>query len=344
MTIEAASADQLAAERRASRLQAQEGEAGSDDALTDDLLDDDLDSDLGDDEELPEGDQPEGDDGEPDEDAESEEANAAGEEEGEADADPPIDPPQFWSEDAKKHWPDLPRQTQEFLSEQDQRTTAAVNQKMMAIADEVKKRTADRTQQLDDLVSAAVVQFQNEYANITDERLAQLVSTKEITSETAFQIMAERNQREASLKELLGQVQRQRDEETQKYVAAEADRLRTLMPEFFDEKKGPEIKKDIMQYAAQNGVSKEDLEGISARDLVILRKAMMYDRNQAKLRTKPAPKPAPKKVAKPTGGERSVPQNARIAKLEKIANANPTPGNLAALRKARRDAQPASSA
>jgi hypothetical protein len=72
----------------------------------------------------------------------------------------------------------------------------------------------------------------------------------------------------------------------QQRLSQEAERLSTSIPEWKDEKIAQEEKAGIMDYGIQLGYSPEDMAQVyDHRAVILLRKAMLYDKAQTKMKT-----------------------------------------------------------
>lgn len=66
------------------------------------------------------------------------------------------------------------------------------------------------------------------------------------------------------------------------WSAAEYQKLVKVLPAVADPEKGPKLKADLTKYAEKLGYSEQQLSMASASDVVILHKAMLYDKSVAK--------------------------------------------------------------
>jgi hypothetical protein len=83
----------------------------------------------------------------------------------------------------------------------------------------------------------------------------------------------------------------------QAYVASEFQRLRDLDPELCDPKRGDELRAEVARYLQGRNVPPRALLKISALEMSIARKAMLWDQAQAKAAN---PRPAPRADAPAT--------------------------------------------
>lgn len=72
-----------------------------------------------------------------------------------------------------------------------------------------------------------------------------------------------------------------RQQEYQQWLASENEKLVKAIPAWSDPQKGPQIKKEIAEYAKGLGLGSEQLANLDALSVLTLRKAMAYDKLQA---------------------------------------------------------------
>ena len=175
-------------------------------------------------------------------------------------------------------------------------------QKTMALA-ERQRAIEDRQQRLDAVVShgeALVVslaqEFEADFANVDWDKLAAEDPAEYIRQS---HLRAQRGQKvQAKLYELnqAKQSQRQHAEEfIRGQVAEEGSRLLQAMPEWKDSKRRETESAEVRDYLARSGYRPEEVSGVTDhRAVVLARKAMLYDRQMAKL-----PRAAPQTAAPP---------------------------------------------
>jgi hypothetical protein len=115
----------------------------------------------------------------------------------------------------------------------------------------------------------------------------------------------------------------------QAYWQAEAETLSRIAPELATGPNATKTRKEIFGFAQKLGYSPEELEMASAKDMVTLHKAMLYDAQvAAKKAVKVVPKPAPK-VIKP-GSASAGGRPSQLASAVQQMRQNPTVESLAA--------------
>jgi hypothetical protein len=70
-----------------------------------------------------------------------------------------------------------------------------------------------------------------------------------------------------------------------------ADLAPDLAPDATDPTKGAEKRQEVTKYLATNGIPQDAIAQISAREMLLAHKAMLWDRAQAALKAAPKPKP-----------------------------------------------------
>jgi hypothetical protein len=101
--------------------------------------------------------------------------------------------------------------------------------------------------------------------------------------------VAELSQKEKQLaqvraqREMISQQQEyDRQQQMRQMIAAESEKLVSVLPEFADPSKGEVIRKDIRTYGKQMGFSDEELDNVfDSRAVLTLYKAMQYDKLQS---------------------------------------------------------------
>ncbi len=151
-----------------------------------------------------------------------------------------------------------------------------------------------------------------------EEQLSQYVHAKhnqELAAKEREQVAKEAQDIEARNRETWLQQQ------SQELVAAE--------PAFADEKQGAKLRADLKAYATKQGYDDQALSMISAKDSIILLKAMRYDAAMSAKKTTSQPKPKPPKAAQP--GVSRVGRPTRAAAAVRNFDQNPGRDSLAAM-------------
>lgn len=133
----------------------------------------------------------------------------------------------------------------------------------------------------------------------------------------------------------------EQDQQQKIWLAEQQLAMKTLVPEWFGENQN-QVRAEVAEYAASQGFTQERLEGASALDLSVLRKAFLYDQSQAqkatdakaakakldKAKRKAAKAPSVQKPGVKRAGGAS---DARIAQLRKRAEKTGSLRDVAAL-------------
>lgn len=198
------------------------------------------------------------------------------EEQGEPASD--IAPPPFWSADAKEHWDQLPPATQEYVRLREQQRDAATSKAIGEAANERKAASQERARvselasQLDNVLDTSTQVFSDRWANIDWYQLSQADPAQYV------QLKAEYEADQQDLNQLHLAKQEADRISRQATLEAEAEKLSALAPDLAAsaEKKG-----QVAQYLLNSGFPAEVLPDITASELIIAHKAMMYDQLQA---------------------------------------------------------------
>lgn len=243
-------------------------------------------------EEIDAGDQPAED---PDAEAET---LADGEEEPETEAAAPLDAPLYWSQEAKAKFSELPPELQAVvLSQEGPREEATAKAKATAAA-EVERANKELAgvqtlaQQLSEFLPQALKTFQQRWGEPDWAAVAQ-----EHGAEQAFVLKAQFETEQKQLAQVVQAEQSAQTEARKAFLQTEWVALAEIAPELApdraDPTKGADKRQATVKYLAANGIPPEAIAQISAREMSLARKAMLYDEAQAALKVTPKPKPAP---------------------------------------------------
>mgnify|MGYP001595632174 CR=1 FL=1 len=232
-----------------------------------------------------------------------------------------IAPPASWSAEQQANWSKLPPAMQRYWlardSERDQGTQRALQE-----AAEVKRAAESERQQvahhLQSLIPALQQQIAGEYADIKT-----MADVQRLADEDPGRYSRWRAKQDAlayANAEHQRVVERQNAEQKATFENARAEehgKLAAAFPAEFGPAAAQKTYAEIGAYLLDQGFPTERIRSIyEAGVLKIVRKAMAYDRAQAKVKAKPAPetKPAPKLV-KPGAVEERNEGGGRIAAL-----------------------------
>ena len=83
-----------------------------------------------------------------------------------------------------------------------------------------------------------------------------------------------------------------------------------VVAELMDDKEGQARRTEVAQYLVKHGIAQDRLKLISATEMSLARKAMLYDKAQAALKSKANPSPSAKAPPPMNSGARpSIPRN-----------------------------------
>jgi hypothetical protein len=211
----------------------------------------------------------------------------------------PLAAPAYWSKDAKEQFSQLTPELQAVvLAQEGPREEAAAKAK--AEAAEV-RRNAD-----------AELSKVNELAAALQDRLPQWIETfknvwgatepdwaavaQEHGTEAAQRLQWQYNAQKAKLQEAAAETAKAQQLADQQFVKAEwaklAETAPELAPDVNDPKQGIEKRQAVAEYVAKYGIPAQAIARISAAEMTIAHKAMLYDQGQAALKAAPKPKPA----------------------------------------------------
>lgn len=241
-------------------------------------------------EEIEAGDQPAE---EPEEGAES---AAEGEEEAEAEPVEAVEPPPYWSKDAKAKFASLDPEMQAVVLAQEgprEEITAKVKADAAAAIEAANKELAGvqtLAQQLSEFLPQALKTFQQRWGEPDWAAVA-----TEMGADQAFVL---KSQFEAEQKQLAQLQQAEHHAQTkanQVRVQTEWRQLALdapeLAPDVADPTKGMETRQKVVGYLSTRGIPKEAIDQISAVELSLAYDAMRWREAQTKLAAPPKPKP-----------------------------------------------------
>lgn len=291
-----------------------------------------------------EDDQPAADDAEQPEPVEAE----AGEEGGEKPAEPvaALEAPAYWSRDAKATFAAMTPEQQAVVLEQEgpreQATAKAKADAQAAIqaADERGKGIQTLAEQLGTFLPEAIQTFQQRWGEPDWE-----ATIRQYGAEQAAVLRARYDREQAQLGQLQQAATQAKAEAQNAYVQQEWKVLATLDPELApdvnDPSKGGEKRQEVTKYLLGLGIGRDAVAQISALEMSLSRKAMLWDAAQAAAKAKPAgttPKPAaapPRPAARGGAAAGGSPAQRSVASAQNSFNAKPTLDNAIALLMAR---------
>jgi hypothetical protein len=241
------------------------------------------------------------------EEPEAEPVEPAEGEEAEAEAEPvvAVDPPKYWSQDAKAKFAELSPDLQAVvLAQEGPREEAAAKAKAEAAT---AREAAEKELQGVGKLAEALAERLPQWISAFENRWGANPDWVGYAQEHGVEAMTlAKTQYEAERSQLVEAEQARNLAQTQAHDAflkAEAAKLAEIAPELMDPEKGAQKRTEVAQYIMQQGITQDALQHISAAELSIAHKAMLWDRTQAALKAAPPKKPAapaPKAPVRPS--------------------------------------------
>jgi hypothetical protein len=285
--------------------------------------------------------------------ADASEAEEPGDGEEEADAEEeaaePLTAPAYWSKDAKARFAELDPQLQAVvLSQEGPREAAAAKAKADA-AEETKAARAQLqgvqtlSQQLNDFLPEAIETFQRRWGDPDWE-----ATIEQYGAEQAARLKARYEKEQSQLRQVTQATQVAQTQAHQAYVLEQFQALAELDPELApdvkDPTKGVDKRQAVSKYLVSAGVDPNHIANISAVEMTLARKAMLWDQAQAAAKAKPkAPvqpvqqqrRQTPKPGARPGGSAAAPPQSQGKTSAQNRFNSKPSIDNAVDLLMAR---------
>lgn len=231
-------------------------------------------------------------------------------------AQPPIEPPHFWSAEAKARFGELPYELQLVVQENEKAGSKATTQKLeeAALAKKAADSKAEALASLSERIEAAAEQAETTFADrwAGMDQAAWLKLSRD-NPEQYIQLKAQHDaestavQQAKAAKDAASQVERAR------WRSEQIDRLKTLTPELVDPVKGQENLAALGSYLVAQGVSEQDLPNVGALEMTVAWKAMQYDKGRTALKPRPAAEKAP---VRPAASPSQSPQSNALANAE----------------------------
>lgn len=226
---------------------------------------------------------------------------------------PAIDPPKFWDADDKAAFANLPRSEQERIAKYAAKGDAATSK---AIQEAAQSRKAAES------IQAELSAKRDELSSVVEQAAHKFVRTWEGVDwpawyqqdfQQATVARAQFEQEQKLMQDLVFKKQEADKHATISYLKSEAQALFKLaeadpvVAELLDAKEGQARRTEVADYLVTNGIPADRLQFISATEMSMARKAMLYDKAQAEIKDK-AGKPAPSSTKQPTSQGNRAPQ------------------------------------
>lgn len=214
----------------------------------------------------------------------------------------PAEPPKYWSKEAKAKFAALdPEMQAVVLAQEGPREEYAAKARAEAAQERAARIQRDQettalAEGLNSFLPKAVEVFKDRWGDTPPDWDA-------IADQYGTEAMVRQKVRYDADRELLAQTARATQEADAKarqvYIQAEAAKLAEMAPELVDPKDGAARRKDVVQYLLDANIPKAAIDDISAVELSMAHKAMLWDRAQAKAKAAtPSPTPRPGAGAK----------------------------------------------
>lgn len=231
-------------------------------------------------------------------------------------AQPPIEPPHFWSAEAKARFAELPYELQLVVQENEKAGSKAATQRLeeATLAKKAAEAKAEALASITERIEAAAEQAEATFANrwAGMDQAAWLKLSRENPNQY-IQLKAQHDaemsavQQARSAKDAASQVEHAR------WVSEQETLLKTVAPDLADPVKGPANRSAVADYLKSQGVAEQALSNVGALEVAIAWKAMQYDKGRTALKPKPA---AEKPPVRPAASPSQSPQSNALAKAE----------------------------
>ncbi len=207
-----------------------------------------------------------------------------------------LGPPKYWSQDAKARFAELSPDLQAVvLAQEGPREEAAAKAKaeaaeVRAKADKDLSDVQKLAERLNVIVPQVLQNFRNRWGDAPDW----VAVAREHGADKMAVAKAQWEADQAQVRELQQAAAAAGATAHQEYVRTEFEKLKTLDPQPTDPKDGPQLRADIARYLDEtHKIPVAAVANISAAEMTIARKAMLWDQAQAKAaKATPPPKPA----------------------------------------------------
>lgn len=224
------------------------------------------------------------------------EAGNLAEDEGEAEEAPEpekLDAPLYWKPEAKSVFDAMtPEQQAVVLAQESPREEATAKAKAQAAA-EVEKAQKEvagvqaLAAHLNEFLPQAIQTFNQRWGEPDWAAVAQ-----EHGADQAFVLKVQYENEQKQLAQLQHASQTAQTEARKAFLQTEWKELEVIAPELTDPAKGQALRSEVVDYLKADGIPAEAVAQISAREMRIARKAMLWDRAQAALKAPKTPTPA----------------------------------------------------
>jgi len=238
----------------------------------------------------------------------------------------PAEAPKYWSQEAKARFAQLPPELQAVVLQQEgprEAATAKAKADAQQVREKADKDIADAQKLatgLTEFLPQAIETFRSRWGDKEPDWVAYAQehgADRMSVAKARFEQQRDLLTRTAQAAQEAGAVAHRA------FLEQESVKLAELAPDLADPKEGPARRRAVGQYLVDSGIPQDALANISAAELTLAHKAMLWDQAQAKAKT-PTPKPAlGKPAAKPAltrGGAAAGPVDPKARQAQKAKN------------------------
>ena len=224
------------------------------------------------------------------------EAPADGDEtEAEPEAVAPVEPPKYWSQDAKAKFAELPPELQAVvLAQEGPREEAAAKAKAEA-AQQTQAAQAEvaKVQQLADHLGSFLPQAIETFKSKWGEAPDWMAYANEYGAEAMIVAKVQHEQELALLQQTAQATERATEAAREAAVKVEFQKLAEIAPELADPVEGPKRRSEVTSFLVSEGLAEDDIRNITAVEMALANDAMQWRKAQAALKARPTQKPNP---------------------------------------------------
>ena len=227
----------------------------------------------------------------------------------------PVDAPQWWDAEAKAKFAALAPDLQAIVLAQEDKREAVTAKAKQEAAEERKAAQQEiqgvrqLAEQLGEFLPRAVETFQRQWGEPDWAAVA-----KEHGADQAFILKTEYEDQQRQLQQV-AEAKRQADDQVRiDNLRSENEKLKGTPLEAVT------ARQDVAKYLTDSGYDRADLANVTARDLLLAHKAMLYDKAQAALKAKPQKPAAPAPAKAPVRPAAAQPGTSQTRNVAQISN------------------------
>lgn len=229
---------------------------------------------------------------------------------------PAIEPPHFWSAEAKARFGELPYELQLVVQENEKAGSKATTQKLeeASLAKKAAEAKAEALTGLAERIAAAAEQAETTFADrwAGMDQAAWLKLSRE-NPQQYIQLKAQHDAETAAVQQAKTAKDAASQVQHAQWVSEQEAMLKAIAPELADPVKGPANRSAVAEYLKSQGVVEQALSNVGALEVSIAWKAMQYDKGRTALKPRPAAEKAP---VRPAASPSQSPQSSALANAE----------------------------